>query len=98
MRWLPAAGLKSGDSIDPGVRCSPWRRSKRRCRRKPAKAVALVYAETSRGVLQPMEGIADIVHRFGGLLVLDVVTSLTGVPVLIDTWGVDVAYAGSQRA
>lgn len=58
---------------------------------KPAKAVALVYAETSRGVLQPMEGIADIVHRFGGLLVLDVVTSLAGVPVLIDTWGVDVA-------
>jgi alanine-glyoxylate transaminase/serine-glyoxylate transaminase/serine-pyruvate transaminase len=66
-------------------------------RAKPAKVVALVHAETSTGALQTMEGIADIVHRFGGLLVLDVVTSLTGVPVPIDAWGVDVAYSGSQK-
>jgi alanine-glyoxylate transaminase/serine-glyoxylate transaminase/serine-pyruvate transaminase len=66
-------------------------------RAKPAKVVALVHAETSTGALQPMEGVADIVHRFGGLLVLDVVTSLTGVPVPIDAWGVDVAYSGSQK-
>jgi alanine-glyoxylate transaminase/serine-glyoxylate transaminase/serine-pyruvate transaminase len=66
-------------------------------RAKPAKVVALVHAETSTGVLQPMEGIADTVHRFGGLLVLDVVTSLTGVPVPIDAWGVDVAFTGSQK-
>jgi alanine-glyoxylate transaminase/serine-glyoxylate transaminase/serine-pyruvate transaminase len=59
--------------------------------------VALVHAETSTGVLQPMDGIADVVHRHGGLLVLDCVTSLGGVPVAIDAWGVDVAYSGTQK-
>ena len=64
---------------------------------EPAKLVALVHAETSTGTLQPMEGMGDIVHRHGGLLVADCVTSLGGVPVKIDDWGVDVAYSGSQK-
>jgi len=63
----------------------------------PAKLVALVHAETSTGALQPMEGMGDIVHRHGGLLVADCVTSLGGVPVKIDDWGVDVAYSGTQK-
>ncbi|MFN2156060.1 MAG: pyridoxal-phosphate-dependent aminotransferase family protein [Anaerolineae bacterium] len=65
--------------------------------RKPAKLVALVHAETSTGVLQPMEGLADLVHRHGGLLVMDCVTSLGGVPVKVDEWSVDVAYSCSQK-
>jgi alanine-glyoxylate transaminase/serine-glyoxylate transaminase/serine-pyruvate transaminase len=64
---------------------------------KPAKLVALVHAETSTGVLQPMEELADVVHRHGGLLVMDCVTSLGGVPVKVDEWGVDVAYSCSQK-
>jgi alanine-glyoxylate transaminase/serine-glyoxylate transaminase/serine-pyruvate transaminase len=64
---------------------------------KPAKLVAVVHAETSTGALQPMEGIADVVHNCGGLLVIDCVTSLGGVPVNIDAWGVDVAYSGTQK-
>jgi alanine-glyoxylate transaminase/serine-glyoxylate transaminase/serine-pyruvate transaminase len=64
---------------------------------QPAKLVALVHAETSTGALQPMEGMADIVHRYGGLLVIDCVTSLGGVPVTIDAWDVDVAYSGTQK-
>ena len=66
-------------------------------RDKPAKIVALVHAETSTGACQPMEDMADVVHRYGGLLVMDCVTSLGGMPVTVDAWGVDVAYSGSQK-
>lgn len=66
-------------------------------RQKPAKLVALVHAETSTGVLQPMEGMAEIVHRYGGLLLVDCVTSLGGVPVRIDAWDADAAYSGTQK-
>jgi len=62
------------------------------------KLVALVHAETSTGARQP--GIAEIAaaaHRHGALLVLDTVTSLGGLPVEVDAWGVDVAYSASQK-
>ncbi len=61
------------------------------------KAVAIVHAETSTGALQPMEGLGEIAHRHGALLIVDCVTSLGGVPVLLDEWGVDAAYSGSQK-
>jgi alanine-glyoxylate transaminase/serine-glyoxylate transaminase/serine-pyruvate transaminase len=64
---------------------------------KPAKLVALVHAETSTGALQPMEGMAEVVQRHGGLLVVDCVTSLGGMEVKVDDWGVDVAYSGTQK-
>jgi alanine-glyoxylate transaminase/serine-glyoxylate transaminase/serine-pyruvate transaminase len=63
---------------------------------KPAIAV-FVHAETSTGVCQPFDGLAEAVHRHGGLLVMDCVTSLSGMPVEIDAWGVDAAYSGSQK-
>ncbi len=63
----------------------------------PVKMVALVHAETSTGALQPLEGIANIVHRYGAIFMADCVTSLGGVPLKIDEWGVDVAYSGSQK-
>jgi alanine-glyoxylate transaminase / serine-glyoxylate transaminase / serine-pyruvate transaminase len=66
-------------------------------KKEPAKLVAMVHAETSTGALQPMEGMADVVHRYGGILVIDCVTSLGGVPVKIDEWDVDVAYSCSQK-
>jgi len=65
---------------------------------KNYKLVALVHAETSTGAWQP--GIAEIAaaaHRHGALLVLDTVTSLGGLPVEVDAWGVDVAYSASQK-
>lgn len=66
-------------------------------RHQPAKLVVLVHAETSTGALQPMEGMAEVIHRHGALLVIDCVTSLGGVPVEIDAWDVDVAYSGTQK-
>lgn len=61
------------------------------------KAVAIVHAETSTGALQPMDGLGEIAHRHGALLVVDCVTSLGGAPVLLDEWGADAAYSGSQK-
>jgi alanine-glyoxylate transaminase/serine-glyoxylate transaminase/serine-pyruvate transaminase len=62
-----------------------------------AKVFAMVHAETSTGVAQPMDEIAAIVRDHGALFVLDTVTSLSGMPVEIDAWGIDVAYAGTQK-
>ena len=64
---------------------------------QPAKLVALVHAETSTGALQPLEEIAVVVHRHGGLLLADCVTSLGGLPVQVDAWDIDIAYSGTQK-
>jgi alanine-glyoxylate transaminase/serine-glyoxylate transaminase/serine-pyruvate transaminase len=61
------------------------------------KAVALVHAETSTGAQQPMEGLGQLCHDHGALLVVDTVTSLGGVPVTVDAWGADVVYSGTQK-
>ena len=63
----------------------------------PAKIVALVHAETSTGMRQPVEGIARAAADAGALIVLDAVTSLAGIPVLVDEWGIDVCYSGTQK-
>lgn len=63
----------------------------------PFKMVALVQAETSTGALQSLEGLGELAHRHGALLMIDCVTSLGGAPLKIDEWGVDVAYSGSQK-
>lgn len=64
---------------------------------RPAQVVAIVQAETSTGVYQPLDEIASIVHDQGGLLIVDAVTSLGGMPVRVDEIGIDVCYSGSQK-
>lgn len=61
------------------------------------KLVAVVHAETSTGVRQPLEPIAEITHDRGALFVVDAVTSLGGIPVNIDECDVDVCYSGTQK-
>lgn len=61
------------------------------------RLVALVHAETSTGVHQPVDGLGQAIHDMDGLFVLDCVTSLGGMPVEIDGWGVDAAYSGTQK-
>ena len=63
----------------------------------PVKFLALIHGETSTGALQPLEGIAEIAHRNGALFVLDCVTTLGGIPLKIDDWGIDVGYSASQK-
>lgn len=62
-----------------------------------AKVVAIVHAETSTGVLQPLEEISQVVDRHGALLLVDAVTSLGGVDLRVDEWGIDVCYSGTQK-
>jgi alanine-glyoxylate transaminase/serine-glyoxylate transaminase/serine-pyruvate transaminase len=61
------------------------------------KVVAIVHAETSTGVLQPLKEISEIVHRHGALLLVDAVTSLGGVELKVDEWDVDACYSGTQK-
>jgi alanine-glyoxylate transaminase/serine-glyoxylate transaminase/serine-pyruvate transaminase len=59
--------------------------------------LALVHAETSTGARQPLEGVGDLCREFDCLLLVDTVTSLGGVPLFLDAWGVDLAYSCSQK-
>ncbi|MFW5829383.1 MAG: pyridoxal-phosphate-dependent aminotransferase family protein [Planctomycetota bacterium] len=61
------------------------------------KIIAVVNGETSTGVYQPMHGLAELACETGALLLADCVTSLAGAPVLIDDWGVDLVYSGTQK-
>lgn len=61
------------------------------------KLLAIVHAETSTGVLQPMEQVSKLCKKHDVLLLLDAVTSLAGVPVELDRWGVDGCYSGTQK-
>jgi alanine-glyoxylate transaminase/serine-glyoxylate transaminase/serine-pyruvate transaminase len=66
-------------------------------RRVRPRVVSWVHAETSTGVLQPVEEIAEAARDAGSLAVLDCVTSLGGVPVSLDQWGIDAAYSATQK-
>jgi alanine-glyoxylate transaminase/serine-glyoxylate transaminase/serine-pyruvate transaminase len=66
-------------------------------KRGPVKLVAIVHAETSTGVRQPIEEISRIVKAHGALLVVDTVTSLAGCEVEVDQWGIDACYSGTQK-
>ena len=61
------------------------------------KAVGVVHAETSTGVLTPLPDIIDVIHRHGALAIVDAVTSLGGHDMRVDEWGVDVCYSGTQK-
>jgi alanine-glyoxylate transaminase/serine-glyoxylate transaminase/serine-pyruvate transaminase len=65
--------------------------------RTAPRVVAFVHAETSTGVHQRPERIAAAAREAGALVVLDCVTSLAGLPVTLDAWGVDAAYSGTQK-
>lgn len=62
-----------------------------------AKVAAIVHAETSTGVHQPLAEIGGALTERDTLLIADTVTSLAGVEVDIDGWGVDAAYSGTQK-
>ena len=62
-----------------------------------AKLVAFVHAETSTGALSDAKTLVALAHKYNCLTIVDTVTSLGGVPVLVDEWGIDAIYAGSQK-
>jgi alanine-glyoxylate transaminase/serine-glyoxylate transaminase/serine-pyruvate transaminase len=61
------------------------------------KMAAFVHAETSTGALSDVKTLVEIAHRHGCLTLVDAVTSLGGVPVMVDDWEIDAVYSGSQK-
>lgn len=61
------------------------------------KIVAVIHAETSTGVRNPVEELGTMVHEAGALYLVDAVTSFGGIPVKLDEWGVDALYSGTQK-
>jgi alanine-glyoxylate transaminase/serine-glyoxylate transaminase/serine-pyruvate transaminase len=59
--------------------------------------LAVVHGETSTGVEQPFDGLADVCSETGALLVVDAVATLGGVRLPVDELGIDVCYSGSQK-
>jgi alanine-glyoxylate transaminase / serine-glyoxylate transaminase / serine-pyruvate transaminase len=61
------------------------------------RALAIVHAETSTGVLQDLSGLAEMAHERDALFIVDAVTSLGGHPVGVDRTGIDICYSGTQK-
>src|SRR5215510_15589866 len=61
------------------------------------KAVGVVHAEASTGVLSPLQEIAQVVHHYNALLIVDAVTSIGGVELAVEAWEVDLCYGASQK-
>lgn len=61
------------------------------------KAVGIIHAETSTGVLTPLAEIIELIHGYGALAIVDAVTSLGGHEIRVDDWGIDVCYSATQK-
>jgi alanine-glyoxylate transaminase/serine-glyoxylate transaminase/serine-pyruvate transaminase len=61
------------------------------------KVLGIVHAETSTGAWQPLADLGPLCREFDALLLVDTVTSLAGVPVEVDGWGIDAVYSGTQK-
>ena len=64
---------------------------------KGVDLVALVHAETSSGVLNPVADVSTIAHEYGALVLVDAVTSLGGHPLDVAGWGLDAVYSCTQK-
>lgn len=62
-----------------------------------AKVVAFVHAETSTGAQSDAKTLVRLAHDHDCLTIVDTVTSLGGTPVLVDEWGIDAVYSGTQK-
>ena len=79
-----------GTALDPDALAEAVRRVRPR-------VVALVHAETSTGMCQPLEGVTEAARAVGAFALLDCVTSLGGIAVALDAWGFDAAYSATQK-
>jgi len=61
------------------------------------KVATFVHCETPSGVINPMEKIARACHKRGIILIADAVSSLGGVPIDVDRWGIDICLGASQK-
>ena len=61
------------------------------------KALAFVHAETSTGVCSDAPALCELAREHGALSIVDAVTSLAGIPLEVDAWGIDAIYSGTQK-
>ncbi|PKK16718.1 alanine--glyoxylate aminotransferase isoform X1 [Columba livia] len=83
--WKPPGEYFTPQDIEEGL-----------VRHKPL-VLFITHGESSTGVLQPLEGLGELCHRHGCLLLVDAVASLGGAPIFMDQQEIDVLYSGSQK-
>ena len=105
------AGYFATRMLDVAARCGgevhevklPWGQAfdpaqmRKEIDRVQPRVVGVVHAETSTGVLQPLDGLGEHCQKHGALLAIDAVTSLACVPLELDAWKVDAVYSCSQK-
>ena len=76
----------SPDKVEAALRAHPG-----------VKALGFVHAETSTGARSDAQTLCRLAREHGALCIVDAVTSLAGVPLEVDAWGIDAIYSGSQK-
>ena len=61
------------------------------------KLVAICQGDTSTTMLQPLQGLGELCHRYGAMLQVDATASCGGTPLPVDAWQVDAVTAGLQK-
>lgn len=87
---MQAVHAKWGRAVDPEALLDAQRRAPQ------ARLVAVVHAETSTGVRNQIAPLSEL-QGTDTLLLVDTVTSLGGIPVEVDAWGVDACYSATQK-
>jgi alanine-glyoxylate transaminase/serine-glyoxylate transaminase/serine-pyruvate transaminase len=87
---VEAIEFEWGTPIDPEV-------VKAKLQSNSYDLIAMVHAETSTGVRNPIAEISQLVKKTESLFLVDAVTSLGGMEVKVDEWGIDAIYSGTQK-
>ncbi len=90
-------GIPVDIAFDLGTAIDPNRIEQALKDHPDARILAFVHAETSTGVLSDAESLCALAQAHDCLTIVDAVTSLGGVPVKVDDWGIDAVYSGSQK-
>ncbi len=80
-----------------GRACDPQKLEEALKTNPDAKFVAFVHAETSTGAVTDVKAMCAVAHKYDCLTIVDAVTSLGGMELRVDDWGVDAVYAGTQK-
>jgi alanine-glyoxylate transaminase/serine-glyoxylate transaminase/serine-pyruvate transaminase len=80
-----------GEPVDPNKVADAFKKN------PDAKILAFVHAETSTGALSDAKSLVALAHQHNALAIVDAVTSLGGVPLKVDDWGIDAIYSGTQK-
>jgi aspartate aminotransferase-like enzyme len=101
-RWQELCDAFGGDTrhFDAGWgnRVEPADLERELAQNEGVKVVFTTLSETSTGVVNDVQALAEVAHRAGAMLAIDAVSGLGAVPVNQDEWGIDVVVAGSQKA